>query len=79
MIALMIDTRREGFGLDQVRRTMTVGELSAFLEQFDDDTPIYLGFDNRYTYGGLRESMIGECERDDLGEDEFGDEEGNEQ
>lgn len=73
MLALMIDTRKEGYGLDQIHRTMSVGELAATLEQFDDDTPIYLSFDNRYTYGGLRADMIEECERDDLGEDEEGD------
>ena len=55
MEALILDTVREGYGLDQVRNTMTVAELIGYLEQFDDEMPVYLGFDNRYTYGGITE------------------------
>ena len=32
-----ISANREGYGIDQVRHTMTVGELIAYLEQFDED------------------------------------------
>lgn len=55
MEALILETVREGYGLDQVRNTMTVAELIGYLEQFDDEMPVYLGFDNRYTYGGILE------------------------
>lgn len=55
---IILDTVREGYGTDQIRRTMTVGELIAFLEDYDEDTPVYLGFDNRYTYGGITESRF---------------------
>lgn len=52
---LIIDTEREGYGTDQVRHTMTVGDLIAALEQYDEDTPVFLSFDRRYTYGGITE------------------------
>lgn len=58
MEKLILDTVREGYGTDQIRRTMTVGELIAFLEDYDEDTPVYLGFDRRYTYGGITESRF---------------------
>lgn len=58
MEKLIINTLREGYGIDQVRRTMTVGELKEFLEDWDEDTEIYLAFDNGYTYGGITEYRI---------------------
>lgn len=66
---LFIDTLREGYDPDQIRKTMTVGELISFLKQYDDDTPIYTTFDRRYTYGGIRWDMIDE-DYSDEGEDE---------
>lgn len=65
MTAIIIDTNRDGYAPDQVPRTMTVRELVDFLEQYNDDTPIFLGFDRRYTYGGIREGMIEETEVDE--------------
>lgn len=50
MKSLIYSTFREGYGPDQVRRTMTVGELIAFLEDYDEDTPVYLSFDNGYCF-----------------------------
>lgn len=67
---LIIDTEREGYGTDQVRRTMTVGELIAALEQYDEDIPVFLGFDRRYTYGGITEACFEEVEADEDGEDD---------
>ena len=55
---LVLDTMREGYEVDQVPETMTVGELISFLSQFDDDLPVYTGHDNRYTYGGITESQF---------------------
>lgn len=77
---LYLDTVREGYGPDQVQRTMTVGELISFLEQYDDDTPIYTTHDNRYTYGGIREDRFseiypGDDENDEKWEDDNDDEE----
>ena len=65
MEILILDTFREGYGIDQIRRTMTVGELIAFLEEYDEETPVYLGFDNRYTYGGITEARFSCEERED--------------
>ena len=50
---LLINTLREGYGIDQIKKTMTVGELISYLEDYDEETEIYLAFDNRYTYGGI--------------------------
>ena len=69
MKSLIYSTFREGYGLDQVRKTMTVGELIAFLEDYDEDTPVYLSFDNGYTYGGITEGRFEENYGED-GEDE---------
>lgn len=69
MKRLIYSTFREGYGIDQVRKTMTVGELIAFLEDYDENTPIYLSFDNGYTYGGITEGRFEEDYGED-GEDE---------
>ena len=37
----------------QIQHTMTVGELIAALEQFDEDTQVFLKHDGGYTYGGI--------------------------
>lgn len=64
---LYIDAQREGYGIDQIRNTMTVGELIAYLEQFDADTPIYLRHDRGYTYGGITENRFDDEELDEEG------------
>lgn len=69
MKSLIYSTFCEGYGPDQVRKTMTVGELIAFLEDYDEDTPVYLSFDNSYTYGGISEGRFEENYGED-GEDE---------
>lgn len=51
---LIVETPREGYGVDQIRETMTVAEMIEFLEQFDGDTEIYTSHDNGYTYGGFQ-------------------------
>lgn len=50
---LFIEGRRDGYSIDQIRRTMTVGELIDFLSDYDEDTEIYLNNDNGYTYGSI--------------------------
>ena len=62
---LILDTMREGYGIDQIKHTMTAGELISFLSDFDEDTPVYLGFDSRYTYGGITESRFDSCDKED--------------
>ena len=61
-----INANREGYGIDQVRHTMTVGELIAYLEQFDEDAQVYLKHDGGYTYGGITEGRFEE----DYGEED---------
>lgn len=60
MEVLYIEGRRNGYGIDQCGRTMTVGELIEFLSQFDEDMPIYLKNDNGYTYGNITENSFEE-------------------
>ena len=42
---LYIDAQREGYAIDQVRQTMTAGELICYLEQFDEDAQVFLRHD----------------------------------
>lgn len=70
MKALFIEGRRNGYSPDQCGYTITVADLMAYLEQFDEDTPVYLKNDNGYTYGSIDEMSFEE--QDD--EDEEGDE-----
>lgn len=62
MNKLIIKAMREGYSTDQIKCTMTVLDLKAHLEEYDDETPIYSSFDNGYTYGGIRESEFEEVE-----------------
>ena len=57
---LFIEGRREGYAVEQIDRTMTVGDLIAFLEDYDEDTEIYLKNDNGYSYGSITESSFEE-------------------
>jgi hypothetical protein len=59
---LYINAVREGYEIDQIRHTMTVGQLMNWLEQFDEDTPVYLKHDRGYTYGGITEYKFEESE-----------------
>lgn len=65
MAKLMIAAEREGYSTDQIRNTMTVGELIAYLEQFDEDEPVYLSHDRGYTYGGITEDRFDEIEEEE--------------
>ena len=42
---LIINAVREDYATDQIRKTMTVGELIDFLNDYDKDTLVYLGHD----------------------------------
>ena len=55
---------REGYAPDQIARTMTVGELIEFLNNFDEDEKIYLSHDNGYTYGGITAYRFEEVEEE---------------
>lgn len=53
---IFLNAEREGYAPDQIHRTMTVGELIEFLENFDEDSEVYLSHDSGYTYGGNNDS-----------------------
>lgn len=57
---VFIDGRRNGYIPEQCGKTMTVGELIAYLEKFDEDSKVYLRNDNGYTYGNITESSFSE-------------------
>lgn len=67
---LYIEGRREGYGIDQILHTMTVGELIDYLEQFDEDAPVYLKNDGGYTYGSITYTSFEEAE-DETEDEEF--------
>ena len=73
-MAVIINANREGYGLDQIGRTMTVGDLMEVLSQFDEDTPVYIGNDRQsygwYTYGGVTEEDIEEKDEEEEDEEE---------
>lgn len=72
MNALAIEARREGYSINQIRRTMTVEELIDYLEQYDPETPVYFSNDRGYTYGGLTYDCFSEVEDED-DEDDYED------
>ena len=62
---LFINAHRAGYSPEQIRHTMTVGELIAALEEFDEDTPVFLKHDGGYTYGGISWSDLEEGDDED--------------
>ena len=50
---IVFGANRDGYGIDQIKNHVTVGELIRMLEDFDEDTPIILSHDGGYTYGSL--------------------------
>ncbi len=59
---LFIEGRREGYAIDQISNTFTVGEMIEALSHLDEDTEIYLDNDNGYTYGSITDwSMNVKC------------------
>ena len=62
---IKIEAKRQGYGINQVNRTMTVQELIDMLSQFEPDMPVYLSHDNGYTYGGIVEQDIEEVYEED--------------
>ena len=60
---LIIEAKREGYSIEQAeneREAITVGELMQMLEDFDEDTKVYISNDNGYTYGSVTEYRIRE-------------------
>lgn len=65
MNVLFINGKRNGYGVDQCGETLTVGELIEVLQEYDEDTPVYLRNDHGYTYGSITKNDIYESESDD--------------
>lgn len=64
---IFINGNRNGHSPDLCGHTLTVGDLIAYLEDFDEDRPVFLRNDNGCTYGHIRAESIYEAE--DLQED----------
>ena len=62
---LYINANRAGYAPDQIRHTMTVGELIDALREFDEDAQVYLKHDGGYTYGGITEWCFEDGELDE--------------
>ena len=62
---LFIEGRREGYTPGQCGSTMTVGELIEFLQEFDEEMPVYLNNDNGYTYGSIDRLSFSESNDED--------------
>lgn len=65
MSALIMEANRTGYSIDQIRETFTVGELIAFLSEYDEDTPIYTSQDGGYTFGGVLYENFRESENEE--------------
>jgi len=50
---LVLEVSREGYTTARVPNTVTIGKLISALEQYDDDTPVYINHDNDYIYVGI--------------------------
>lgn len=70
MDKLIIIANKDSYSTNDIRYTMTVGDLKAFLEDCEDDTSIYLSFDGGYTYGALRNDRM-DIEYGDEEEEEY--------
>jgi len=57
---LYLNTKRTGYSPDQCKNTMTVRELINYLEDCDEDAPVYFKNDDGYTYGSITYSDIEE-------------------
>lgn len=65
MNVIFIEGRRNGYTPSQCGETMTVGEMISWLEQFDEDAPVYLKNDNGYTFGSITSDSIEEGSEDE--------------
>lgn len=66
MEELFINGKKNGYDTNQCGKTLTVGELIEILQEYDEDSPVYLRNDNGYTYGSITRSDI--YTSDELGE-----------
>lgn len=66
MEELFINGKKNGYGTDQCGKTLTVGELIEILQEYDEDSPVYLRNDNGYAYESITRGDI--YTSDELGE-----------
>lgn len=59
---IFIEGKRNGYSIEQCGYTLTVGELIEELQQYDENTPVYLRNDKGYTYGSIDYEDISEVE-----------------
>lgn len=59
---LRIEAERQVYSSTDVRRTMSVGELISYLQDFPEDMPVILSHDNGYTFGGINYENFSEDE-----------------
>ena len=67
---LFLEGRRSGYSYDTCGNTMTVGDLIELLQDFDEDSPIYLRNDNGYTFGNIDEYSLRIADEEEDDEDE---------
>ena len=65
MTALIIEAERTSYSIGGVHNPITVGQLKSILEDYDNETPIYLSHDEGYTYGPIDFRKIEEIETED--------------
>lgn len=66
---LILNAKRNGYSPAQCGKSMTVGELLAYLEDCNPEDQIFLSHDRGYTYGSISERDFEECEELDEDED----------
>ena len=66
--AVVFEASRTGYGIDQIKNPMTVGELISILSDYDEDDIFILSHDKGYTYGSIEEYSMQEYEKDADGE-----------
>lgn len=59
---LFIEGRHNGYSPKQCGKTMTVGELIEFLQDYDADAELFLINNNGYTYGNIDANSFSEEE-----------------
>ena len=63
---ITLETKRTGYSVNQVvDKTITVGELRDYLEEFDEDDFIMFSNDNGYTFGEITDNAISVYEYDE--------------
>ena len=65
MSKVFIEGNRNGYSTKQCGNTMTVGELMAWLGEFDEDAKVYLRNDNGYTYGSINRRDFEQVDADE--------------